>query len=90
MTKVKFLGSIREITHDKELNLEFEGSLGDILDVLDQKYDNFKKTILDDDGRIKDYIKILINGESPGSVDFYDYFLKNTDEIVIFQTIAGG
>lgn len=90
MTKVKFLGNIREITHDKELIIEFEGTLGDILDVLDQKYENFKKTILDDDGRIKDYIKILINGESPGYEDFYNYSLENTDEIVIFQTIAGG
>jgi len=90
LTKVKFMGIIREITQEKELDLAFEGTLGDILNLLDQKYENFKKTITDDNGKIKDYIKILINGESPASEDFYTYTLKNSDEVVIFQTIAGG
>ena len=90
MTKVKFMGIIREITQEKELDLAFEGTLGDILNLLDQKYENFKKTITDDNGKIKDYIKILINGESPVLEDFYTYTLKNSDEVVIFQTIAGG
>lgn len=90
MTKIKFMGIIREITREKELDLEFEGSLEEIINLLDEKYENFKKTIADDNGRIKDYIKVLINGESPDSEDFYTYTLKNSDEVVIFQTIAGG
>ncbi|MEW6009744.1 MoaD/ThiS family protein [Methanobacterium alkalithermotolerans] len=90
MTKIKFLGSIREITGEKEFNIDFKGNLGDILDILDERYGKFKENILDDNGKIKDYIKILINGESPDSEDFYAYSLKNSDEIVIFQTIAGG
>jgi molybdopterin synthase sulfur carrier subunit len=91
MVKIKFLGNFREITGEKEKEMEYNGNLKDFLEILASNYDSkFKDALFDKERNIKDYMKILINGEDLKSKKFKECLLKDDDQVVIFQTIAGG
>ncbi len=65
--------------------------IGALIDYLSQKYDKpFKDVLFDDKGDIRDYLKIMLNGEDIRDIDGFDTPLKDGDQIVMFQTIAGG
>lgn len=89
MVKIKFLGRFREITKEKEINMDYKGTIDELLIVLTRKYDSeFKSALLTENDELKDYMKILINGEDPQKLENQE--ISGDDEIVIFQTIAGG
>ncbi|MCK9150679.1 MoaD/ThiS family protein [Methanobacterium alcaliphilum] len=89
MVKIKFLGKFREITGEKEIEINHEGTLDELLVILTERYSSeFAESLFNEDGEIKDYMKLLINGEDPNSLG--EYLMHEKDELVIFQTIAGG
>lgn len=91
MVEVKFLARFRDITGEKSLNLDYNGSLGSLIDFLIGKYGNeFKDALFDNNGELRDYMKVLVNGEDLQVIGGFDGEVKEGDEIVIFQTIAGG
>jgi molybdopterin synthase sulfur carrier subunit len=90
MVNIKFLARFKEIAGEKILELDYTGDLSGLIDLLVNKYGNaFKEALLNKDGEFKDYVKILINGEDVYSLKSEDT-IQQDDEIVIFQTIAGG
>lgn len=90
MVNIKFLARFKEIAGEKILELDYTGDLSGLIDLLVNKYGNaFKEALLNNDGEFKDYVKILINGEDVYSLKSEDT-IQQDDEIVIFQTIAGG
>ena len=90
MVNIKFLARFKEITGEKTLEIDYTGSLSDLIDLLINKYgNNIKEALLGKNGKIKNYIKILVNGEDVNSLESDD-ITENEDEIVIFQAIAGG
>jgi molybdopterin synthase sulfur carrier subunit len=90
MVNIKFLARFKEIAGEKILELDYTGDLSGLIDLLVNKYgDAFKEALLNKDGEFKDYVKILINGEDVYSLKSEDTIQKD-DEIIIFQTIAGG
>ncbi|OPY22019.1 MAG: ThiS family protein [Methanobacterium sp. PtaU1.Bin097] len=90
MVNIKFLARFKEITGEKTLEIDYTGNLSGLIDLLINKYGNaFKEALLAKNGEFKDYIKILVNGEDANSLESEDT-IGGDDEIVIFQTIAGG
>jgi molybdopterin synthase sulfur carrier subunit len=63
-----------------------------LIDQLDEKFDgkDFKETITDEEGQLRDFVKILVNGQDIRGTGGLTTEIKNQDEIVIFQTLAGG
>jgi len=89
MVEIKFLARFRDIAGKKSVNIEHNGNIGELIDILTEKYGNeFKDALFDKNRELRDYIKILINGKDAGSG--LESEVKDGDEIVIFQTIAGG
>jgi len=89
MVEVKFLARFRDITGERSVIIEYNGKIADLIDILTEKYGNeFKEALFDKEGQLRDYMKILVNGEDSG--EGLDAEVKDDDEIVIFQTIAGG
>ncbi len=89
MVKIKFLGRFREITQIKEIDIDYSGTVDEILKFITQEYGpEFKEALFDDNGELKDYMKILVNGEDPDSME--NQKISPEDEVVLFQTIAGG
>ena len=46
--------------------------------------------VFDDKGNIRDYLKVMVNGEDIRELDGLNTVLNDGDQVVIFQTIAGG
>lgn len=89
MVKIKFLGRFREITKEKEINIEYTGNINKLLVFLSQKYDSeFNSALFTENGELKDYLKILINGEDPNKIE--NQQISDDDEVILLQTIAGG
>lgn len=92
MPEIKFLSNIAALTGKKFLNIEYNGSISGLIDDMDTKMEkkDFKNTITTDDGQLKDFVKILINGNDIRGTGGLNSPIKDDDEIVIFQTLAGG
>ncbi|MEN4018456.1 MAG: ubiquitin-like small modifier protein 1 [Methanobacterium sp.] len=91
MVEIKFLARFRDIAGERSVNIEYNGNISDLMDILTEKYGNeFKDALFDREGNIRDYMKILVNGEDVGTNGGLETEVGDEDEVVIFQTIAGG
>jgi molybdopterin synthase sulfur carrier subunit len=91
MIEIKFLTRFLEITGERNTQIDDVNNISDLVDVLYQKYGKeFKDLLMDAHGNLRDYLKIMINGEDIRDIEGLDTPLKDGDQIVMFQTIAGG
>lgn len=91
MIKIKYLARFKDITGEKGLEIDYDGEISGLIDVLVEKYgDEFQKALFNKDKEFRDYMKILINGEDIRNIKGLNSPIGKEDEIVIFQTIAGG
>lgn len=91
MVEMKFLARFRDITKEKSVNIEYTGNVDNLIDILTQKYGNeFKDALFDKEGNLRDYMKILVNGEDLDAIGGLEAEVGVRAEIVFFQTIAGG
>lgn len=91
MVNIKFLARFRDITGERSVNIEYKGSIAGLMNTLTEKYGNeFKDALFDREGKLRDYMKIIVNGEDAESNGGLNSNIGGTDKVVIFQTIAGG
>ena len=91
MVRIKFLARFKDITGEKIVEIDYIGELSGLIELLINRYGNkFKESLLTQEGQFRDYVKILINGEDVYQVDNFKNSINKEDEIIIFQTIAGG
>ncbi len=91
MVTIKFLARFKDITGDRDVEIDYNGSISGLIDILCFKYDNqFKEAIFNKKGDLRDYMKILVNGEDIRTINGLKTGLNEGDQVVIFQTIAGG
>ena len=88
---VKFLTRFIDFTSEKTTRVNDTDNVSELIDVLCQKYgDEFKEVLMDENREIRDYLKVMVNGEDIRDLNGIDTPLNDGDEIVMFQTIAGG
>ena len=91
MIEIKFLTRFIDITGTKNIQLDDITDIDALIELLIQKYGkSFKEVLFDDKGNIRDYLKVMVNGEDIRELDGLNTVLKDGDQVVIFQTIAGG
>jgi len=92
MPEIKFLSNLATITGESSLKIGYNGDVSGLIDNLDIRFKGkeFKTNIIDDEGQVKDFVKILVNGNDIRGTGGLDSQIKDDDEIVIFQTLAGG
>lgn len=91
MIEVKFLTRFLDITGEKVTQIEEAKDMNTLIDILNEKYQNgFKDVLLDDNGNIRDYLKVIVNGKDVRSINGLETPLNDGDQVVMFQTIAGG
>lgn len=89
--EVKFLTRFIDITGEKTTEIEDAKDISQLIEALCEKYDEtFRDVLLDEDGTVRDYLKVMVNGEDIRDLDGTETKLNDGDEIVMFQTIAGG
>lgn len=91
---IRFFTTLREITGKREEQLEVGTSHVRVKDVLDQLVEmhgrEFKEYVYSEEGNVRDYLQLLVNGKSVRSMDQLDTLLKEGDQLAIVPPVGGG
>lgn len=88
MITIKLYANLREVA-GKEVSLEGEGTLREVLEKLFQKYPSLRDTILEGD-KLRPHFSVLLNGRNVIHLRGLETWVKEEDEIAIFPPVAGG
>jgi molybdopterin synthase sulfur carrier subunit len=66
------------------------GNLGAMVDELEGAYPGFKDRLLDENGELRYFVNIYLNGEDVRFLDGLATSTKTGDEISIVPAVAGG
>ncbi|WP_273835203.1 ubiquitin-like small modifier protein 1 [Halococcus sp. PRR34] len=88
----KLFATLAEIAGEREVDVEVEpdANLDDALAALFDRYPSLEDEITED-GKIRDHIRLLRNGEDPFVAgDGLDTDLDTDDELAAFPPVSGG
>jgi len=89
MVKVKFFATFREVTQEKENEVEAH-SVEELLCRLVGRYGKkFEKLVFEND-KLRNYVKILVNGRNIEHLDKLKTRLNDNDTVAIFPPVGGG
>jgi molybdopterin synthase sulfur carrier subunit len=91
--KWKLFANLAETAGQKEVEVDVEpgATFGDAFDALLDAHPELAADVLDDDGEIRDHIRVLRNGDNPFVEDEgHDTVLAAGDELALFPPVSGG
>ena len=89
-SKLKIPSPLRRFTSGQSV-LEVEGeTLESILDELFNAYPEIKNHLIEENGKLRNFVNIFINGENTRHNGGLNYKVKDGDDIRIIPSIAGG
>ncbi|MCH9017223.1 MAG: MoaD/ThiS family protein [Chloroflexi bacterium] len=65
-------------------------NLGELVDKLNGEFPGFKDRLVDEDGELRYFVNIYLNGEDVRFMDGLNTSTKEGDEISIVPAVAGG
>ena len=82
--------TLRAFTNQRS-ELELEGNtVGEIIRTLADEYPETKKALFDENGLLRQFINVFVNGENIKVLQGNDTPVKSGDEIMLIPAIAGG
>jgi molybdopterin synthase sulfur carrier subunit len=81
---------LRRMTNGQDKVEVQSGNLGAMVDELEGAYPGFKDRLLDEDGELRYFVNIYLNGEDVRFLDGLATSTKTGDEISIVPAVAGG
>ena len=89
--KVLIPSTLRTLTdNETTIQLDAEGTVGEVLTQLDTKYPGIGERLRDDSGEIRRFVNIYVNGDDVRFLDGLGTALKDGDEVSIVPAVAGG
>jgi molybdopterin synthase sulfur carrier subunit len=67
-----------------------ESTLSEMIDKLDTNYPGFKERLVDENGELRYFVNIYLNGEDVRFLKGLNTSTKSGDEISIVPAVAGG
>lgn len=90
MARIRIPTPLRKLTNDAEI-VEAQGAtLAEAIDGLDREYPGLKERICDEQGEIRRFVNIYVNGEDVRFLDNINTALKPADDVSIVPAVAGG
>ena len=81
---------LRRMTNGQD-KVELEASnLAEMIDTLEADYPGFKERLIDENGELRYFVNIYINGEDVRFLEGLATAAKSGDEISIVPAVAGG
>ncbi len=81
---------LRRMTNGQgKVELE-SANLGEMVEQLDTTYPGFKARLVDENGELRYFVNIFINGEDVRFLQGLDTSTKSGDEVSIVPAVAGG
>ena len=88
--KVQIPGPLRALTAGAaEVEVEASSVQG-LLDALESRYKGMKARLCDEEGRLRSYVRVFVNGEDARSLGEAAAPLRPGDTVSIVPAIAGG
>lgn len=66
------------------------GSLRACIDALEQQYPGLRERLMDENGELRRFVNIYVNGDDVRFINGLDTELKDGDEVSIVPAVAGG
>ncbi len=86
--KVRLFANIREIVGERELFFD-STTVNGVLDTLTSMKPDLQD-VLFEDGVLRPYITVLLNGRNINEIDGVQSILSEGDEVAIFPPVSGG
>jgi molybdopterin synthase sulfur carrier subunit len=90
MAKIRIPTPLRKLTNDAEIVSSEAGSLKDAIDILEGQYPGIKERLCDEQGQIRRFVNIYVNGEDVRFLDNVNTKLGPNDDVSIVPAVAGG
>ncbi len=88
--KVLIPTPLRKLTADEETVQAEADSIATLMQALDAKHPGIGGRLLDDQGNLRRFVNLYVNGEDVRFLQGKDTPLKEGDEVSIVPAIAGG
>jgi molybdopterin synthase sulfur carrier subunit len=90
MAKFRIPTPLRKLTNDAEIVSCEAGSLREAIDGLEGQYPGIKDRLCDEQGEIRRFVNIYVNGEDVRFLDNINTKLAANDDVSIVPAVAGG
>ena len=81
---------LRRITNG-QAQVELESTtMGELVENLDGSFPGFKERLLDENGELRYFVNLYLNGEDVRFLQGLDTSIKSGDEVSIVPAVAGG
>jgi MoaD family protein len=88
--RVRIPAALRSQTNEQsEVELEAENVRG-VIDALDRQFPGIGARLRDDDGELRRFVNVYVNGEDVRFLDGLSTPIKQGDEVSIIPAVAGG
>ena len=81
---------LRRMTNGQDKVQVETGNLGAMVDELEGSYPGFKDRLLDENGELRYFVNIYLNGEDVRFLDGLETTTSTGDEVSIVPAVAGG
>ena len=88
--KVKIPTPLRNLTNEQDLIELAASSVREVIDVLENDFPGVKERICEEDGSIRRFVNVYVNGEDVRFLSELDTVIADNDEISIVPAVAGG
>lgn len=88
--QVRIPTPLRRFTGGSEEVAAAGGTVGTVVDDLERQYAGIKERLCDDQGQVRRFVNIYVNGDDIRFLSNLDTELKDGDEVSIVPAIAGG
>ena len=89
-TTVRIPTPLRRVTNGED-KVDAEGAtLREVIESMDSQFPGIKARICDDDGNLRNFVNVFVNGEDVRFMDGVDSATSDGDEISIVPAVAGG
>ncbi len=89
MVRVKLFANFREVAGAREVQVD-AANVEELLRKLSSMYEGMKELIYDENGEVRDYVQIMVNGAHIRSIEGIKTRLAENDVVAIFPPVSGG
>ena len=90
MAKVLIPTPLRQYAGKKD-SVELTGStVGEVLGALTTEYPDLRKQIFSDEGKLRSFVNVYLNDEDVRYLKYVETPLKESDQLAIVPSVAGG
>ena len=81
---------LRRLTAGQDKVTVNSTNIKNMVDELETYFPGMKKRLCDDDGNLRNFVNVYVNGEDVRFLNGIDTSLKNGDEVSLVPAVAGG